>query len=100
MRDLDIIGTMDPKGGYYTERNVPEGKQYDPSKRFYNSTLAKMNLFKGRGLENYRLVYESQPNSQSNEKQYKNNYNTLYGSNLPVDDSGYIKIFEYVNGAK
>ena len=79
--DLKIIGIMDPVGEYYTERNMPDGKLYDPSKRFYNSTLAKLQIFKGKDLENYRLVYESQPSLHSN-------------------DSGYIKIFEYVKGAK
>ncbi|MCZ7380858.1 MAG: hypothetical protein O8C64_04695 [Candidatus Methanoperedens sp.] len=103
-RDLDLIGVMGdaiPDGGYYTEINTDSGKQTVPSQKFYNSTLARLLLFKGNGLENYRLVYESQPKSDgSEEKRYKDVYNAVYGGNLQVEDSGYIKIFEYVKGAK
>lgn len=104
MMDLDITSAMRiglPEEGYYTEVDTQQGKQIVPSSKFYNSTLARLHLFKGKGLENYRLVYESQPKSEgSKEKWNKNIYNVLYGGNLQVEDSGYIKIFEYVKDGK
>ena len=95
LRDLDVIHTM-KEGDFETIVDTPQGQKTVPSKRFYESTLAKLQLFKGKDLKNYRLVYESQPNLKSNEKHYKNVYNILYGGNLTSEDSGYIKIFEYV----
>jgi asparagine N-glycosylation enzyme membrane subunit Stt3/outer membrane murein-binding lipoprotein Lpp len=95
MRDLDIIHTM-KEGDFETIVDTPQGQQTVPSKRFYESTLVKLQLFKGKNLKNYRLVYESEPNLQSNEKHYKNVYNILYGGNITSEDSGYIKIFEYI----
>ena len=95
LRDLDVIHTM-KEGDFETIVDTPQGQKTVPSKRFYESTLAKLQLFKGMNLKNYRLVYESQPNLKSNEKHYKNVYNILYGGNLTSEDSGYIKIFEYV----
>ena len=99
MFDLDVIHTM-KEGDFETIVDTPQGQKTVPSKRFYESTLAKLQLFKGKDLKNYRLVYESQPNLKSNEKNYKNVYNILYGGDLSLEDSGYIKIFEYVKGAK
>jgi asparagine N-glycosylation enzyme membrane subunit Stt3 len=95
MFDLDVIHTMKEED-FETIVDTPQGQKTVPSKRFYESTLAKLQLFKGKDLKNYRLVYESQPNLKSNEKHYKNVYNILYGGNLTSEDSGYIKIFEYV----
>ncbi|MCE8423031.1 MAG: oligosaccharyl transferase, archaeosortase A system-associated, partial [Candidatus Methanoperedens sp.] len=34
------------------------------------------------------------------EQQYKYIYNTLYGGHIPVENSGVVKVFEYVKGAK
>ncbi len=100
MMDLDIINIMDSEGGYYTEIKTNQGNQTVPSQKFFNSTLAKLHLFKGKGLDNYRLVYESKPKLEGNEKWYKNIYNVLYSGNLQTEDSGYIKIFEYVKSTK
>ncbi|MCZ7404771.1 MAG: oligosaccharyl transferase, archaeosortase A system-associated, partial [Candidatus Methanoperedens sp.] len=65
---------------------------------------AKLHIFDTNGLHNYRLVHESTPNPYvrggAQEKQDKYIYNVLYRGNLPVEDSGYAKIFEYVKGAK
>jgi asparagine N-glycosylation enzyme membrane subunit Stt3 len=98
--DLDNIGAMlaGEPGDYYTDyyTELGQGRQAVPSMKFYNSTLARLQLFKGKGLKNYRLVYESQPViTRTMEKWYKYTYNVLFTGDLQVEDSGYIKIFEY-----
>jgi len=75
-----------------------------PIPEYYDTMEAKLHIFDTNGLHNYRLVHESTPNPYvsggNQEKWTKNVYNVLYSGNLPVEDSGYAKIFEYVKGAK
>jgi len=63
----------------------------------------RLHIFDGDGLKHYRLVHESQdnPNTRggSEEKRCKALYNMLYNGNLQVKDTGYVKIFEFVDGA-
>jgi dolichyl-diphosphooligosaccharide--protein glycosyltransferase len=66
---------------------------------------SKLHIFDTNGLRNYRLVHESTPNPYTSggneEKAYKSIYNTLNrASVIPVEESGYAKIFEHVKGAK
>jgi len=74
-----------------------------PSRSYYNSMEARLHILDTNGLSHYRLVHESAPSPNTKggvaEPYYKYRYNTLYGGNLPLENSGYIKIFEYVNGA-
>ena len=85
--------TLDTDGYYKTMWNG----QTLPSERYYNSMEAKLHLFDGSGLEHYKLVHESIAGG-SNEIAYKQIYNYAYGGNVPEIDTGYVKIFEYVEG--
>ncbi|MFZ2411687.1 MAG: oligosaccharyl transferase, archaeosortase A system-associated [Candidatus Methanoperedens sp.] len=90
--------------GYYKQIQTSQGVQVVPAIKYYDTIEAKLHIFDTNGLRNYRLVHESTPNPYTqggnSEKWFKNVYNILYGGNLPVEDSGYAKIFEYVKGAK
>jgi len=50
LRDLDVIHTM-KEGDFETIVDTPQGQKTVPSKRFYESTLAKLQLFKGKDLK-------------------------------------------------
>ncbi len=82
--------------------NIPvrtsQGTQNVPGPCYFNSMEARLHIFDGNGLEHYRLVHES-PAGYSTETGYKNIYNQLFGGSIPVEDTGYVKIFEYVPGA-
>jgi dolichyl-diphosphooligosaccharide--protein glycosyltransferase len=91
--------------GYYEPVQTSQGTQYWPSMKYYNTMESKLHIFDTNGLQNYRLVHESTPNPYTSggneEKAYKSIYNTLNRGNLiPVEESGYAKIFEHVKGAK
>lgn len=90
--------------GYYTQIQTSQGAQGVPTMKYYDTIEAKLHIFDTNGLKHYRLVHESTPNPYvrggNAEKWFKNVYNILYGGSLPVEDSGYAKIFEYVKGAK
>jgi dolichyl-diphosphooligosaccharide--protein glycosyltransferase len=90
---LDTQGYMEPKWVGSRYQNLP-------SDRYFNSTEARLHIFDANGLKRYRMVYETQayPN-QTQEVGYKEVYNFFYGGNLPLVDTGYVKIFEYVKGA-
>lgn len=90
--------------GYYTQIQTSQGVQIIPTMKYYNTMAAKLHIFDGNGLKHYRLVHESQPNPYTQggyqEKFYKYVYNIVYNGNLKIEDSGYVKIFEYVKGAR
>ncbi len=90
--------------GYYVPVQTSQGTIGAPSMKYFNTIEAKLHIFDTNGLHNYRLVHESTVNPYvrggNEEKWYKNVYNILYGGNVPVEESGYAKIFEYVKGAK
>ncbi|WP_370575821.1 oligosaccharyl transferase, archaeosortase A system-associated [Methanomethylovorans sp.] len=92
--------TMDMEG-YYVQVQTDSGSQNVPGQRYYDSMEARLHIFDGAGLQQYRLVHESPaaPAGYTSETGYKNVYNVLYGGTLPLKDSGYVKIFEYVEGA-
>lgn len=105
MGDLELFDVMTIREGesnytdYYTTIEISGEQQRVPNQRFYNSTLSKLIIFNGEDLKNYRLVYESRPQpyyKENKEKVYKAVYNFLYGGNLTVENTGCIKIFEYV----
>jgi dolichyl-diphosphooligosaccharide--protein glycosyltransferase len=89
---LDTEGYMEP---YWTGSNY----QYLPSKRYFDSMESRLHILDGNGLKQYRLVHETWA-YQTQEVGYKQVYNFLYGSSIPEVDTGYVKIFEYVKGAK
>jgi dolichyl-diphosphooligosaccharide--protein glycosyltransferase len=90
--------TLDTEG-YYQPYWTGSGYQSLPSTRYFNSMMIRLHLLDGNGLKQYRLVHETWA-YQTSEVGYKQVYNLLYGSNIPEVDTGYIKIFEYVKGAK
>ena len=79
-----------------------------PSVNYYRTMEAKFHILDGSGLNNYRMVYESGFTSQNswtglNEILYRliynNNFGKIFGK-VATTTTGYVKIFEYVKGAK
>ena len=89
--------TLD-KANYYIPVQTSQGTQNVPGPRYFNSMEARLHIFDGNGLKQYRLVHES-PAGYSAETGYKNIYNQLFGGSIPETNTGYVKIFEYVKGA-
>ena len=87
--------------GYYVMVQTDSGNQHVPGKRYYDSMEARLHIFDGNGMKQYRLVHESHatPPGYTSEAGYKNVYNVLFGGKVPVADSGYVKTFEYLKGA-
>ncbi|MCX9011527.1 MAG: oligosaccharyl transferase, archaeosortase A system-associated [Candidatus Methanoperedens sp.] len=109
--------------GYYTQIQTSQGTIVVPTPKYYGTMEAKLHIFDGNNLKTYRMVHETQSNWQTrggiNEigvSQQANGqlqplcdggvcngkfwYNQVYGGNLPLEYSGYVKIFEHVKGAK
>ncbi len=83
---------------YYIPVQTDVGYQNVPGPRYYDSMEARLHIFDASGLKQYRMVYES-PIGSTQEPGYKNVYNVLYGGTLAEENTGYVKIFEYVEGA-
>jgi dolichyl-diphosphooligosaccharide--protein glycosyltransferase len=78
-----------------------------PSENYFRTMEAKFHIMDGSGLKNYRMVYESGFESTTGltiEMLYRYIYDTVYaqetGHLVPVESTGYVKVFEYVKGAK
>ncbi|AKB42960.1 oligosaccharyl transferase, archaeosortase A system-associated [Methanosarcina vacuolata] len=84
--------------GYYQAYWTGSQYQNIPSTRYFNSMEAKLHIFDGNGLKQYRMVHETEA-YQTDEAGYKQVYNYFYGGKLSEVDTGYVKIFEYVKGA-
>ncbi|WP_440953194.1 oligosaccharyl transferase, archaeosortase A system-associated [Methanococcoides sp. FTZ1] len=84
---------------YYIPVQTDQGMQTVPGPRYYNSMESRLHIFDARGLKQYRMVHES-PVGNSAETGYKNVYNALFQGNLALENTGYVKIFEYVEGAQ
>ena len=89
--------TLDSEG-YYIPVQTDAGYQNVPGPRYYNSMEARLHIFDGNGLKQYRLVHES-PIGSTQEPGYKNVYNALFNGNIEEVNTGYVKVFEYVEGA-
>ncbi len=78
------------------------GSQYQslPSDRYYNSMEARLHILDGNGLKQYRMVHETWAVQTAEESGYRQVYNLLFGGNISQADTGYVKVFEYVKGAK
>lgn len=90
--------TLDTKD-YFMPYKIGEGSSSLPSERYYNSMEAKLHIFDGNGLKQYRMVHETWAD-QTHEVVYKQIYNLLFEGKIPEINTGYVKIFEYVKGAK
>lgn len=97
---MDVFGIWNEDYGYRVQIQTSQGPQVVPSTKYYENMEAKLHIFDGNGLKRYRLVHESPRNPYNDEQWYKNVYNVLYGGNIPVENSGLVKVFEYVKGAK
>ncbi len=85
--------------GYYQPYWTGSSYTYLPSMRYFDSMESRLHILDGNGLKQYRLVHETWA-YQTQESVYKQVYNLLHGSSIPEVDTGYVKIFEYVKGAK
>ncbi|SFM88884.1 oligosaccharyl transferase, archaeosortase A system-associated [Methanolobus profundi] len=83
---------------YYIQVQTDSGYMTVPGPRYYNSMEARLHMFDGNGLKQYRLVHET-PAGSTQEPGYKSVYNQLFGGSVSEEDTGYVKIFEYVEGA-
>ncbi|MDY0386283.1 MAG: oligosaccharyl transferase, archaeosortase A system-associated [Methanolobus sp.] len=90
--------TLDTEN-YYIPVQTDQGYQNVPGQRYYDSMEARLHIFDANGLKQYRMVHES-PIGYTQEPGYKNIYNVLYGGTLAEENTGYVKIFEYMEGAK
>jgi dolichyl-diphosphooligosaccharide--protein glycosyltransferase len=98
---------------YYGWLRIGERDEWVPTIRYFNSMEGRLHIFDGVSLKHYRLVHESMAGNTA-ERGYKWVYNMqpmLYPDlfenrqqDLPAEiaeaDTGYVKIFEYVKGAK
>jgi dolichyl-diphosphooligosaccharide--protein glycosyltransferase len=100
---VDIFGAMVTwtldTAGYYQSYWIGSGYQSVPSSRYYNSMESRLHILDGNGLKQYRMVHETWA-VQTQEPVYRQVYNLLLRGNISETDTGYIKIFEYVKGAK
>ncbi|AIY90440.1 oligosaccharyl transferase, archaeosortase A system-associated [Geoglobus acetivorans] len=99
---LSLTGQIPAGGRVITHVSIPR-------EDYYRTMEAKFHIFDGSGLKHYRMVYESgfSTNTLSglNELVYKNIYNSMYANKfdygrIPTAYSGYVKVFEFVEGAK
>lgn len=90
---------------YFQQVRTSQGTQILPSGKFYNTMESKLHIFDTNGLKYYRLIHESAPNPYvsggAQEIGYKEIYNGLINKNnpIPMENSGFVKIFEVVKGA-
>jgi dolichyl-diphosphooligosaccharide--protein glycosyltransferase len=68
----------------YVDQNGTTQQQTVPTAAYYNTTLVRLQYYDGNGYSHYRLIYES-----------PTTVGTLNGTNIQ-----YVKIFEYVEGAR
>lgn len=97
---MDVFGVWNEDYGYRTQVQTRDGPAVVPTRKYYDNMEAKLHIFDGNGLKQYRLVHESPRNPYDDEQAYKNIYNILYGGKIPLENSGLVKVFEYVKGAK
>jgi dolichyl-diphosphooligosaccharide--protein glycosyltransferase len=96
---MQVFGIWNEDGSYYEEYRTNRGVEQYPSMRYYENMEAKLHIFDGNNLKRYRLVHESPRNPYGDEDYYKKVYNGLYGGQIPVENSGLVKVFEFVKGA-
>ena len=102
---LNVMGVWDGHDwGDYKTWAVISGQEQPIFKQYwYTSMEGRLHIFDGDELKHYRLVHESQANPSARggngEQRCKAIYNMLYGGNLQVENTGFVKIFEFVDGA-
>ncbi len=81
-----------------------------PGENYFRTMEARLHIMDGCGLKHYRMVYESKPVSPNSmmgleEMIYRSIFDNMYASKLGlpkvnVTTTGFVKIFEFVKGAK
>ncbi len=81
-----------------------------PGENYFRTMEAKFHILDGCGLKHYRMIYESKPVSSNSmmgleELIYRSLFDKLYASKLGlpkvnITTTGFVKIFEFVKGAK
>ena len=81
-----------------------------PGENYFRTMEARFHIMDGCGLKHYRMVYESKPVSENSmmgleEMIYRSIFDNNYASKLGlpkvnVTTTGFVKIFEYVKGAR
>lgn len=101
---MHIFGIWNSDVSYFTTVKTSKGDQVVPNNLYYENMEARLHIFDGNKLTKYRLVHESKVNPNNlggyREQQFKYIYNSLYGGHIPIENSGLVKIFEFVEGAK
>jgi len=101
----DVMGVWDGQdwSDYRTYAVISGQQQLVYKQYWYTSMEGRLHIFDGDGLKHYRLVHESLPNPYANggnmEQSCKAQYNMLYSGNLSIENTGFVKIFEFVEGA-
>jgi len=99
---MEVFGVWAEDKSYFMQVQTNKGNMIVPSKDYFDNMEAKLHIYDGNGLKHYRLIYESNVNPNTlgghREQQFKYISNTLYQTNIPVENSGLVKIFEYVPG--
>ncbi|RZB29528.1 MAG: dolichyl-diphosphooligosaccharide---protein glycosyltransferase [Candidatus Argoarchaeum ethanivorans] len=95
---------------YWQSVQTSGGMQNLPSMTYYSSMEARLHTLDGIGLKHYRLVHESMPGYDAGYRQVYNLYTKMYPDfyevypnfpkKIPEENTGYVKIFEYVKGAR
>ena len=108
--DPVVNGRTNFTGYYYSYVRTNQGTVSIPVLKSFKSMTGRLHILDTTGLERYRLIHEtaSSPNAMASktgrgvdiEKQFKYVFNRLFQGNVPQEDSGYVKIFEYVKGAQ
>lgn len=97
--------TLDTDGYRVTYNINGQNQTLIASDRYFNSMVYRLHMLDAVGLEQYRMVYESLAYSPEvsamggQEIFYKQLYNQLYSQNLSTLSTGYVKVFEFVEGA-
>ena len=111
---MNVFGVWAEDGGYITgvkmNANTDACLYYNgnicavPTNIYFQNMESKLHIFDGRELSNYRLIHESgiNPNTLGGYQELKYKYwcNVLYNCNIPMENSGLVKVFEVVKGAK
>lgn len=93
----------DPEKYYWTfDERLGRGTVL-PGMKSFRSMEGRLHIFDGSGLAHYRLVHESaSPVNNDRDKReelFKATY-IMYGYNISIERTGFVKVFEYVKGAR
>ncbi|WNY24175.1 hypothetical protein MmiHf6_15040 [Methanimicrococcus hongohii] len=96
--------TLDTNDYYVTYNISGQTSTFIGSDRYFNSMVYRLHMLDAVSMEQYRMVYESSKYDSSyymsqQEIFYKSLYNQLYSQNVTENNTGYVKIFEFVEGA-